>query len=176
MDYKKGEDRYQYCLMNLDEEVEKKHIVRVVDAFVDKLDLRKYNFTYSEPSRLGRKSYDPKDMLKLYIYGYIEGIRTSRKLEKAASESIPIKWLIHNLKPDFKTISDFRKENIMNIRSVFLEFSRLCIWAKLIDFKLVAIDGSHIEAVNHNQNIYTEEKVLILIKKMKNKFDKFHKE
>lgn len=174
MRYIIGEDRCQFHIMNYDEEVGKTHIVRVVDAFVDRLDLKKYNFTYSISSKTGRKSYNPKSMLKLYIYGYIDGVRTSRKLEKALNESIPYRWLMHDLRPNFKTIADFRKDNIMNIRSVFLEFNKLCLYANLIDFELVAIDGTYIEAVNHNQNNYTEKKIKTILKRIKNKFDKEH--
>ncbi|MBN2355664.1 transposase, partial [candidate division KSB1 bacterium] len=92
----------------------------------DGLDLAAMGFTYSEPKETGRKPYNPGDMLKLYIYGYLNKIRSSRQLEKATHGNLELIWLMRRLQPDFKTIADFRKDNSKAIKAVFREFSLLC--------------------------------------------------
>src|SRR5487761_915070 len=116
-----GDDRKQRMLLPdmLDEYVTEDNPVRFIDAFVEKLDLQKLGFKHSTPSETGRPSYDPADLLKLYIYGYLNQIRSSRKLERECSRNLELIWLMKKLTPDFKTIADFRKNNVDSIKPVF---------------------------------------------------------
>jgi len=122
--YVQGEDRYQITMFpdNIDDYVAKDNPVRVIDAFVQSLDVAALGFKYSNPNSLGRPAYDPKDMLKLYLYGYLNRIRSSRRLEAEAGRNLELIWLMRKLKPDFKTIADFRKDNKRPLKQVF----RLC--------------------------------------------------
>lgn len=128
MPYIEGFDRNQAQMFPeyLDNYINEENPVRVIDAFVDSLDLHKYAFTKLNKGGPGAPSYNPKDLLKLYIYGYINGIRTSRKLERATYVNVEIMWLIRKLHPDFKTIADFRKENKTQFKQIFREFNLLC--------------------------------------------------
>ena len=122
----------------------------LIPNLLDNCDMEKLNFTHAttKESKAGRPAYSPKDMLKLYLYGYFNGIRSSRKLERECHRNIELFWLIGELKPDFKTIADFRKDNIKNIKGVFAEFSILCDELKLLGKEIVAIDGSKFRANN----------------------------
>ena len=106
-----------------DDKIADDNPVRVIDALIDSLDMEKLGFTYATPKKTGRKPYDPKDMCKLYTYGYFEGIRSSRKLEKECHRNVEVMWLLKNLKPDFKTIADFRKDNKQSLTNLFKQFS-----------------------------------------------------
>lgn len=160
---KKKIDVNQYSMMPMcyDDMIAEDNPVRVLDAFVEALDMEKLKFTRATVniSKAGRPGYNPKDMLKLYLYGYFNGIRSSRKLEKECHRNIELFWLIGELKPDFKTIADFRKDNINSIKGVFAEFSILCDDLKLIGKEIVAIDGSKFRASNSRKKNYTEGKV-----------------
>src|ERR1700680_3115224 len=116
-DYVEGSDRTQALFLPevLDDYVGKQNEVRFVDAFVDALDLVQLGFTHSEPKDEGRPPYDPKAMLKLYLWGYLNGIRSSRKLERECHRNLELLWLM-KLSPDFKTIADFRKDNVDRIK------------------------------------------------------------
>lgn len=121
-DYVEGDDRRQAILLPdvLDEYVDENNPVRFIDAFVDSLDLKKLGFKHSEPSGgAGRPPYNPRDLLKMYVYGYLNQIRSSRKLERECNRNLELAWLMKKLAPDFKTISDFRKDNIDSIKPVF---------------------------------------------------------
>ena len=143
----------------LDEYVNEENPVRVIDAFVNSLDLIKLKFTKSEQGGPGAPSYDPKDILKLYLYGYSNGIRTSRKLEKATYTNVEVMWLIKKLHPDFKTIADFRKENKLQMKQIFKEFNLLCRDWDLFGGELVAIDGTKLRADNSKRNNYNKKKI-----------------
>ncbi|WP_425347847.1 transposase [Sporomusa sphaeroides] len=97
--------------------------VRVIDVFVDSLDCKSMRFRYSIPKVVGRKPYNPADMLKLYIYGYFNAIRSSRKLETECKRNIELMWLLNELKPDYRSIADFRKDNITALKQVYNHFS-----------------------------------------------------
>lgn len=161
-------DTMQYNLLPMcyDEIISEDNPVRLIDAFVDSLDLAKLNFTNANRDfkKAGRPSYDPKCMLKLYMYGYFNGIRSSRKLEKECKRNIELFWLIKELKPDFKTIADFRKDNIKNMKNVFTEFSILCDSLGLYGKEIEAIDGSKFRACNSRRKNYTKGKVKKQIK------------
>ena len=109
-------------------------------VFVDTLNMKELEFVYSEPKETGRKAYNPASMLKLYIYGYIQKIRSSRRLEVETQRNIELMWLMEKLTPDFKTISDFRKDNTKSIKKVFREFTILCKRMNLFGKELTVID------------------------------------
>ncbi len=157
----------------LDDVIEANNIVRVIDFFIDELDIKALGFTRSEPHSKGRKPYNPKDLLKLYIYGYLNRINSSRKLEQETKRNLEVKWLLGNLSPDFKTIADFRKNNRDQMKNVFKEFAYICRSAKLIDFQLTAIDGSFFSAVNHNSKNFSKNKIKKLMKKLDDNIEQY---
>lgn len=164
MAYLKGIDRSQMCLPQFIEDmVSPENPVRVIDRFVNSLDLKNLGFTKAQPAQTGRPAYDPKDILKLYLYGYFNKIRSSRKLMLECTRNIELFFLLNRLTPDFRTISDFRKDNADAIRNVFLEFAKLCIKLNLYQRELFAMDGSKFRAVNGNKRMYNKE---ILTKKL----------
>ncbi len=142
-----------------DEMIKEDNPVRVIDAFVNMLDSKDLGCRYSETKETGRKPYNPKDLLKLYIYGYFYGIRTSRRLETECSRNIELMWLINKLAPDFKTIADFRRDNKEVVIKIFKEFSVLCNELHLIGKEIVAIDGSKFRACNSRHRNFTKRKV-----------------
>lgn len=152
-------DQISFIPMSFDEIIGEDNPVRAVDAFVEMLDANALHCKYSKPKSTGRRPYNPKDMLKLYVYGYFYGIRTSRKLERECTRNIEIMWLINRLTPDFKTISDFRKDNKSVVISIFKEFSLFCNELNLIGKEMVAIDGSKFRACNSRRKNFTKRKV-----------------
>lgn len=129
--------------------------VRFIDAFVDGLDLAKAGFARVQPKETGRPGYDPGDLLKLYIYGYLNRVRSSRRLEAETHRNIEVIWLLRHLKPDFKTIADFRRMNHAAFRQVFREFVVLCRQLDLFGRELLAVDGTRIKAVNNKDRNFT---------------------
>jgi len=152
-------DQINIMPMSFDETIGEDNPVRVIDAFVEMLDNNTLHCKYSEPKSTGRRPYNPKDMLKLYVYGYFYGIRTSRKLEKECIRNIEIMWLINKLTPDFKTIADFRKDNKEVVISMFKEFGLFCNELNLIGKEMVAIDGSKFRACNGRRKNFTKRKI-----------------
>lgn len=161
MPYIKGESRGQLTLLpeSLEDYVTEENPVRVIDAFVNKLDIKSMGFIKHTPSKDGRPGYDPRDMLKLYIYGYLNKIRSSRRLRTECSRNVELMWLLGKLVPDFRCIADFRKDNAESIKLVFREFTVLCNKLNLIGKDLVAIDGSKFKAVNSKDNNFTKGKL-----------------
>ena len=145
-----GLNRNQTALFpdTLEGYVDKENPVRFIDAFVDSLNLEKLGFKHSIPAEVGRPPYNPSDLLKLYVYGYLNQIRSSRKLERECHRNIEVMWLMKKLTPDFKTIADFRKDNIHCVKGVFKEFVKLCISLDLYGAKCIAVDGTKFKAVN----------------------------
>jgi len=129
--------------------------VRFIEAFVDGLDLERAGFERVQPKRTGRPGYDPGDLLKLYIYGYLNRVRSSRRLEAETHRNLEVMWLLRRLRPDFKTIADFRRDNRKSFRQVFREFVRLCRELDLYGRELVAVDGTRIKAVNSVNRNFT---------------------
>jgi transposase len=156
-----GVDRGQSTLFPalLDDYVTEDNPVRAVDVFVDGLDLDKLGFMGVQPLDTGRPSYHPGVMLKLYIYGYLNRVRSSRRLERECQRNIEMIWLTGQLAPDFKTIADFRKDNGKAIREVCREFVALCRKLDLFSAASVAIDGSKFKAVNARDKNFTEAKM-----------------
>lgn len=156
-----GENRSQSTLLpeRLDDYVTEDNPVRVVDVFVDNLDLAAMGFERVVAQATGRPGYHPATLLKIYIYGYLNRVQSSRRLEREAQRNIELMWLTGRLAPDFKTIADFRKDNGVAIRKVCREFVVLCRRLNLFSQALVAIDGSKFKAVNNRDRNYTRAKV-----------------
>jgi transposase len=156
-----GEDRSQSTLFpeHLDDYIAEDNPVRVIDLFVDELDLDKLGFEGAEPAVTGRPAYHPASLLKIYIYGYLNRIQSSRRLERESQRNVELIWLTGRLTPDFKTIADFRRDNGKAIRNVCREFILLCRDFKLFAEAAVAIDGSKFKAVNNRDKNFTDRKL-----------------
>jgi transposase len=156
-----GVDRGQLSLLpeSLDQWVEESNPVRVIDAFVEALDLDELGFKMAEPADIGRPGYNPALHLKLYIYGYLYRIQSSRRLERECQRNLEVMWLTGRLAPDHKTIADFRKDNGPAIKSVCAQFVELCRQMGLLAKASVAIDGSKFKAVNNRDKNFTTAKV-----------------
>jgi transposase len=155
-----GEDRNQATLFpeRLDDYVAEDSSVRVIDVFIDDLDISGLGFK-TVPNETGRPAYHPRTMLKLYVYGYLNRVQSSRRLEREAGRNIELMWLTGRLAPDFKTIADFRKNNGVAIRLVCREFVMLCRKLSLFSDAFVAIDGSKFKAVNNRDRNFTRAKM-----------------
>ena len=156
-----GESRTQSMLLPeyLDDYIAETNPVRVVDVFVDELDLGKLEFEGVEPAATGRPAYHPAVLLKLYIYGFFNGLQSSRRLKKRVQRNVELMWLTGRLMPDLKTISSFRKDNGKAIRNVCRQFVVLSQQLGLFSEALVAIDGSKFKAVNNRDRNFTSAKL-----------------
>ena len=154
-------DREQSTLLPecLDDFIDESNPVRVIDVFVDALDLAELGFEGVEPAATGRPSYHPAVLLKLYIYGYLNRVQSSRRLEREASRNVELMWLLGRLVPDHKTIADFRKDNGKALKKVCARFVELCREMGLLAKASVAIDGSKFKAVNNRDRNFTKAKV-----------------
>src|SRR4030043_212317 len=154
-------DRTQSTLLPecLDDFIDESNPVRVIDAFVDALDLAELGFDGVAPAATGRPSNHPTTLLKLYIYGYLNRVQSSRRLEREAGRNVEVMWLLGRLVPDHKTIADFRKDNGGAIRKVCARFVELCRKMGLLTTASVAIDGSKFKAVNNRDKNFTRGKV-----------------
>lgn len=159
--YKRSGNRDQMSMlpMCLDDMLTEGNEVRAIDAIVEKMDIPSMGFTYSETKETGRKPYSPVDMFKLYAYSYFNGIRSSRKIERECYRNIEVMWLINGLRPDFKTIADFRKDNKEPIKRAFHKFSMICDELGLIGKEMVAVDGSKFRASNSRFAYHSEKKI-----------------
>jgi transposase len=156
-----GDDRRQVTLLPecLDDFIDEDNPVRVIDAFVDELDLEALGFLGTEPAATGRPAYHPSVLLKIYIYGYLNRVQSSRRLEREAQRNVELMWLTGRLAPDFKTIADFRHDNGKGIRNVCRRFIVLCRELKLFSQAIVAIDSSKFKAVNNRDRNFTAVKI-----------------
>ncbi|AXF05015.1 IS1182 family transposase [Paraburkholderia hospita] len=156
-----GDDRKQVALLPecVDDYIGQDNPVRIIDVFVDKLDLAELGFNGATPAVTGRPSYHPGVVLKVYIYGYLNRVPSSRRLERECQRNIEMMWLTGRLAPDFKTIADFRRDNGAAIRNVCRRFVELCRGLKLLSADTVAIDGSKFKAVNSRDRNYTAGKI-----------------
>ena len=147
------ESRVQVTLFPelLDDYISQENTVRIIDAFVDGLPLRDMEFKRVDPSETGRPGYHPTTLLKLYVYGYINRIQSSRRLERETHRNVELMWLLGRLQPDFKTIADFRKDNGKAIQRACREFVEVCRKLELFSKSMIAIDGSKFKAVNSKQ-------------------------
>jgi len=170
-----GENRYQSTLFpeSLEDYIAEDNAIRIVDAFVNKLDLKELGFDGAEPSETGRPGYQPAVMLKIYIYGYLNRIHSSRRLERESQRNVELIWLTGRLMPCFKSIAAFRKDNRQAIRRVCLEFVGVCRELELFSATLVAIDGSKFKAVNSRDKNFTRRSVKLRIKKTQANIDRY---
>src|SRR6266850_5932975 len=156
-----GEDRIQQALLPhcLEDYVSPENPVRVIEVFIEELDLAALGFSGMTPAATGRPAYHPATLLKIYLYGYLNRLQSSRRLERETQRNVELMWLTGRLMPDFKTIADFRKDNGKAIRRVCREFIVLCRNLNLFSEAIVAIDGSKFKAVNNRDKNFTDRKL-----------------
>ena len=159
MQFIQGNNRYQTFFITLEEQVSADNAVRLMDAFIDKLDFQKLGFTNTTHKSEGRPPYAPAVLLKLYLYGYLNKIRSSRKLEKECSRNIELQWLLQNLQPNYHTIADFRKLHALPLQSMFRLYVQFLSDAGLLGKTTIGIDGSKFKAVNSRKNNYNQKKI-----------------
>jgi transposase len=170
-----GEERSQSVLFpeRLDEWITEDNPVRVVDAFVEELDLAELGFGRAEPADTGRPAYHPATLLKIYIYGYLNRVQSSRRLEREAQRNVELIWLTGRLMPDFKTIADFRKDNGEAIRKVCRQFVELSRRVGLFSEAMVAVDGSKFKAVNARDKNFTQHKIDVRLKHLEESIERY---
>jgi len=173
--YVEGQDRMQSVLFpeRLDDWIHEDNTVRVIDVFVDQLDLRQLGFERADPAATGRPGYSPATLLKIYVYGYLNRLQSSRRLESEAQRNLELIWLTGRLAPDFKTIADFRRDNGEAIRRVCKEFVLLCRRMKLFTEGTVAIDGSKFKAVNSRDKNFTARKLQARIEQLEDSIERY---
>jgi len=177
--YKKGLHRKQQLLLppSLDDYVDEDNAVRAIDAYVELLDVSKLGFANTRKSNRsdGQKAYQPKLLLKIYIYGYLNKIRSSRALEKETKRNIEMMWLTQGLSPSYKTIADFRKENSKALKQVFKEFVLLCKNINLIEGKLIALDGAFLRANASKNRLIMKRSVKEDLKRVETSIEEYFK-
>ena len=169
MEYISGIDRNQYCINSLEDAIDENNPIRFIDVYVSRLDISEMGFEHSEPQDTGRPPYAPGDLLKLYLYGYFNRVRSSRNLEKECYRNIEVMWLLNGLCPDHKTIARFRQNNPKALKNVFRDFVRLCAGLGLYGKELIAIDGSKFKAWNSKDRNYTKGKIQDRIRRAEEK-------
>ena len=159
MQFITGNNRHQTYFSTLEAQVAADNPVRLIDAFIDKLDLQKMGFTKTILKEQGRPPYAPGVLLKLYLYGYLNKIRSSRKLEKECSRNIELQWLLQVLQPNYHTIADFRKVHAVPLQSMFKLYVQFLSDAGLLGKKTIGIDGSKFKAVNSKRIITIKKRL-----------------
>ena len=175
MKYIIGQNRKQLVLFptSLDATIDTDNEVRFIDLFVESLDMSDMNFNINQIEN-GRPAYHPKDLLKLYIYGYLNSIRSSRKLEKATKINIELIWLMKGLQPDHNTISNFRKDNPKSIKKVFRATVQIAKNFNLIGGKLIAGDSTKLRAQNSKKNNFNKKKIDRHLAYIENKLEQYN--
>jgi transposase len=178
MNYIAGSDRGEALLFPevLDDYIAPENPVRFIDAFVAQLDLSKAGFSNAQLNETGRPPYDPGDLLRLYLYGYLNRVRSSRGLEREAARNLELIWLLRKLRPDFKTVADFRRDNGQAIKAVCREFILLCRKLELFGGELVAIDSTKIKAQNSKGRNYSTEKLKAVLAEIEKKVSAYLEE
>jgi transposase len=178
MNYIRGSDREEILLLPeaLEDYIGADNPVRFIEVFVGQLDLQAAGLVRASLADTGRPPYDPGDLLRLYLYGYLNRVRSSRSLEREAGRNLELMWLWRKLRPDFKTIADFRKEKGLGIKRVCGEFTLLCRKLELFGGELVAIDWTKIKAQNAKGRNYSAAKVRLLLKEVEKKVSSYLKE
>jgi len=176
MKYIKRQNRSQTYLfpVSLDDAINNNNEVRLIDVFVDSLALEDYGFQIDHGEN-GRPAYHPGDLLKLYIYGYMNRIRSSRDLEKESKRNIEVMWLLGNLQPDHNTISNFRRDNPIAIKKVFRETVKIANYFNLIGGTLIAGDSSKFRAQNSKKNNFNQKKISRHLTYIENKLREYNK-
>jgi transposase len=170
-----GENRFQSTLFpeSLEDYIADDNPVRVIDAFVDGLDLKQLGFNRAEPSETGRPGYEPAVMLKIYVYGYLNRLTTTRVLEQETHRNVDLIWLTGRLMPNYKTIGEFRRNNRKAVRRVCAEFVGICRELKLFEQVIVAIDGSKFKAVNSRDKNFTRKSIKRRMKRLQEHIDRY---
>lgn len=178
MSYLRGPDRSQgqFLPPSVEDYVPANAPVRFIDAFVEGLDFQALGFTHAQPAATGRPPYHPADLLKLYVYGYLHRIRSSRRLEAEAARNLEVIWLLREVRPDFKTIANFRKDNRAAFKPLLKQFNLLCRRLELFGAELVALDGSKFKAVNNSRRHYTQEQLCELLQKVEGRIEQYLRE
>jgi len=155
MEHITGNQREQITLFpeSIEDYITRENAVRFIDVFVDRIDVIELDFKHAKVDSTGRPPYNPKDLLKLYLYGYLNRVRTSRLLERETKRNLEVMWLLKRLSPDHKTISDFRRDNIDSLRNVFKQFVSICKELELFGNELVAIDSTKFKASNARDRV-----------------------
>lgn len=159
MNYITTHNRHQVSFGSLEDEIEKDNPVRVIEAFVEALDLASLHFTIKQVQKEGRPAFNPKVLIKIYFYGYVNGIRSSRRLEKECKRNIELQWLIGKLVPNYHTISDFRKDNPVALTNTFKLFVSFLKDENMVSCRTVAVDGTKMRAHNSKKNNYSPKKI-----------------
>jgi transposase len=175
MPYITGRDRMQLTMLpeSIDDYVSEENEVRVIDAFVEALDMKELGFVRYEAANTGRPGFRPQDMLKVYIYGFLNRIRSSRRLEQECKRNVELMWLLNKLTPDYKTIADFRRDNSKALKQVFRQFTVICREWDLFSKEIVAVDGSKFKASNSKRNNYSDKKLARQIRYINGKIDEY---
>lgn len=175
MPYLEGVARQQAILFpeTIDDYITADNAVQFIDAFVDTLNLGELGFRRAQPEETGRPAYHPRDMLKLYLWGYLNRVRSSRCLEKESQRNLEVMWLMRKLTPDFKTIADFRKDNRGALKGLFKEFTLICKHLGLFGGELVAIDSSKFRAVNGKKRNFNRAKLMKRIKEIEEEIEQY---
>jgi transposase len=175
MDYIRGLSRDQVVLFpeSVEDYITEDNPVRFIDAFVASLDLAELGFARAQPAETGRPAYDPGDLLRLYLYGYLNRVRSSRMLERETKVNLEVMWLLGKLRPDFKTIADFRRDNLQALKQVCREFTLLCRKLELFGGELVAIDGSKFKAANNRRRNFNEPRLRKAIQALEEKISSY---
>ena len=177
MDYIRGVTRNQVILFpeTVEDYITEDNPVRFIDAFVSSLELAELGFTRATPAETGRPAYDPGDLLRLYLYGYLNRVRSSRMLERETKVNLEVMWLLGKLSPDFKTIADFRRDNLKALKQVCRQFTLLCQKLQLFGGELVAVDGSKFKAVNNRRRNFNEARLTKAMQAMEEKISAYLK-
>ncbi len=173
MNYVLGNNRSQVTIECYEDYVDASSEVRVIDKIIDVLDIESLGFNIGNNDFVGRPMFNPKDMLKLFVYGYFNGIRSSRKLAKQAKINREVIWLIGGLQPKYRVIADFRKDNIDALTKVFESFVQYCIQLGLYGKELIAVDGTKIEASASKRKHYSKNKIKKMKELVQNKIDEY---
>jgi len=175
MQFISGENRNQIILLpdSINDYVDENNAVRVIDAYIEHLDLEMLGFTKAQPNETGRPMYDPKDLLKLYLYGYMNRVRSSRRLETETKRNLEVMWLMKKLSPDHKTIARFRHDNSAALKNVFKDLVKLCMKLGLYGKELVAIDGSKFKAVNSKDCNFNDDKLKERIERLNARIEEY---
>ncbi len=175
MSYITGANRSQIVMFpdSIDDYITEENAVRVIDIYVDRLDLENLAFSKIKPHYTGRPPYSPQDLLKLYIYGYMNRIRSSRRLETETKRNVEVMWLLKKLSPDHKTIARFRHDNSSALKNVFRDFVKLCLKLGLYGKELAAIDGSKFKAANSNERNLSLSELNERIKRLSARIDEY---
>jgi transposase len=178
MEYICGVDREQTILLpdSIEDYIDDNNSTRVLDAYINNINLINMGFSNAEMKETGRPPYDPRDLLKLYVYGYMNRVRSSRRLETESKRNLEVLWLLRGLSPDHKTIARFRHDNPKALKNVFLNFVNLCLDWDLFGKELEAIDGSKFKAVNSRSRNFTEKQIQDKIKRITEKVEEYLKE